>query len=162
MNGLKSGLGMQKFSDGSIYYGNFYLGFMHGEGVMVQKDSIYQSGKLHFGSFNHGLILYQNNKTMVYTRKLRDGERNKVHLINIVSGKTWCAGKTGNLSEINCIKEKQKRAFDYVDLRDEFYRKNYIQNIKISNFLFQPSIHRHSSPLENCCTTNTVIILMSS
>ena len=120
MNGLKNGLGLQKSSDGSIYYGNFSLGYMHGEGVMVQKNNTYKSGKMKFGSFDHGIILYQN-KTLIYSRKLQKMKLNLFHYINIESGETQCSDIfTENISEDNC------RSFHTVFPIDEFYRKKYI------------------------------------
>lgn len=124
MNGLKSGLGMQKFSDGSIYYGNFYLGYMHGEGVMVQKNNKYISGEMHFDSFNHGLKLYPN-KTLVFTRNLVGSVLKKVHHINIENGETQCKDLyTGKLSnEICTAKNTIKTGYVKENLGDdEFYR----------------------------------------
>ena len=101
-NGLKNGLGKQKFSDGSIYFGYFTLGYMHGEGVMVQRDNIYKSGMMNFESFNQGLTLYPN-KTVVFVLNIRSSLIKKVHQINIENGDTKCNDfDTGELSLEAC------------------------------------------------------------
>ena len=124
MNGLKSGLGLQKFSDGSIYYGNFTLGYMHGNGVMIQKNNIYSSGEMYFDTFDHGLKLYPN-KTLVFTRNLIGTVLKKVHHINIENGETLCKDfYTGELLNDTCKADNTKKnKFDTEHIgKDEFYR----------------------------------------
>ena len=140
INGLKSGVGIQVFNNGSEYYGHFRYDYMDGTGVMILPDNEYTSGNMYLDSFDFGVRLYPN-KTLVTIRKIKAIKIETTHEIQIETGKTKCKYVAGEKTpSMSCTigknieelprridyryKGDKKHGFKTEELKNEFYR-NY-------------------------------------
>ena len=138
INGLKSGVGIQVFSNGSEYYGQFRYDYMDGEGVMILPNNEYVSGNMSLDSFDFGVRL-NPNKNLVAIMKNKANKIETTHEIQIETGKTKCKHIEGDKPpSMNCTvgrnmepptirngykyKGDNEHGFKTEELNNEFYR----------------------------------------